>query len=539
MERLLRRLHRLHRALGSVLCVLMASWFLSGAVMIFARFPYYKAGDRLADLAPIGELAASWSSPALQGRLSRFMREPGAELSLTRVSAQPRVQLVRWGAVVETIAVDTGLAMPALQESDARRIVEEVSARACSARALSPTLSGGRGGQSCVLSVERLTESDQWTVPLPGSLFPLFHARLDDAAGSELYLSAASGAIVQRTTRKARILAWFGAIPHWIYPTILRRERVLWRNVVIALAGFGLVLTVAGLIAGVDSTRRVRLKRRRQPEALSALKDRSLRLHQRLGLAFGALALCWLFSGILSFNPGDWTQSRGLAARAEQRLRGEVARPETLAELPGALAACQRELEVRELRVRSLTGRMVASCLAADGARRVIVLAERPLRAALSLPAALLAHSAQALAGPGVRFSARHVDRADQYYYPTHAEPELVLPILRVDAEDEPRMRYYVDPGSGELLRSLNARQRLERYLYHGLHSWDFAFLYAQRGLWRVLMLSAMAVGASLALLGLGLAVRRITRRQARARRWRRQRELARAVIDEQSQSLG
>ena len=47
MARLLRRLHRLHRALGSVLCVLMASWFLSGAVMTFAGFPYYLPRARL------------------------------------------------------------------------------------------------------------------------------------------------------------------------------------------------------------------------------------------------------------------------------------------------------------------------------------------------------------------------------------------------------------------------------------------------------------------------------------------------------------
>jgi hypothetical protein len=155
------------------------------------------------------------------------------------------------------------------------------------------------------------------------------------------------------------------------------------------------------------------------------------------------------------------------------------------------------------------------------------------------LPSALLARSARALAGREVRFSARSVDRADQYYYPTHAEPELVLPYLRVEAEDDARTRYYLDPQSGELLRVLNARQRLERYLYHGLHSWDLGFLYGQRGLWRVLMLSAMAVGASLALLGLALAVRRIVRRLARVRRRRKLRALAGAAIDEHGQSLG
>jgi hypothetical protein len=114
-----------------------------------------------------------------------------------------------------------------------------------------------------------------------------------------------------------------------------------------------------------------------------------------------------------------------------------------------------------------------------------------------------------------------------------------VLPYLRVDTEDEARTRYYLDPQSGELLRVLNARQRLERYLYHGLHSWDFGVLYGQRTLWRLLVLGAMAAGASLALLGLALAARRIVRRTARARRRRRLRALALTVIDEHGQSLG
>jgi hypothetical protein len=220
-------------------------------------------------------------------------------------------------------------------------------------------------------------------------------------------------------------------------------------------------------------------------------------------------------------------------------LRGDPSQGEGLAKLLLATAACQRAIDVRELRVRYLVGVPVATCLAADGARRVVVLDELPLAAARSLQAPLIERAAAALAGTNVRFSAQRVDRPDQYYYPTHTEPDLALPTLRVDAEDEARTRYYLDPHDGELLRALSARQRLERFLYHGLHSWDFGFLYARRGLWHALVLAAMAVGASLSLLGVAMTLRSLLRRRARARRLRRRSELAQTAFDETGKSVG
>lgn len=519
MARLLRRLHRLHRALGSVLCVLMASWFLSGAVMTFSGFPYYLPRARLADLPPLGVIQEVALPPELTARVISFMQAPDSELSLVRLLGAPRLRFVRAGEIVEAFALDTGRSLPALSDDDARQI----------AARLGP-----------VRALERIADSDQWTVPMPSRLFPLLRIALADAAQTELYLSAHSGEIVQRTTQKARLLAWLGAIPHWVYPTLLRRERGLWKSVVITLACFGLLLTAAGLIAGVDTAQRLERRRaRRESIASSVLRDRTLRLHQRLGLGFGAFVLCWLFSGILSFNPFDWTQSRGLLVRAEQRLRGHPSHAAALPNLLAVAAHCQREIDVRELRVRYLAGVPLAICLAMDGARRVVVLDEARLHPAKSLPAALLARSAAALAGVNVRFSAQRVDRADHYYYPTHTEPDLVLPTLRIDAEDEARTRYYLDPHSGELLRMLGARQRLERFLYHGLHSWDLGFLYARRRLWHTLVLAAMAVGASLSLLGVVMTVRSFLRKRARARRLRRRLELAGTAFDETGQSVG
>jgi hypothetical protein len=57
------------------------------------------------------------------------------------------------------------------------------------------------------------------------------------------------------------------------------------------------------------------------------------------------------------------------------------------------------------------------------------------------------------------------------------------------------------------------AHSRLERWLYHGLHSFDFPVLYRRRGLWLACMLVAMSLGALLSGLGVAMLVRRTARR--------------------------
>src|ERR1700750_1631272 len=65
---------------------------------------------------------------------------------------------------------------------------------------------------------ERL-DYDQWTVSREYDRDrPLDRIALNDEAGTEVYLSSATGAVVLSTTRKVRVANYFGSIPHWIYP---------------------------------------------------------------------------------------------------------------------------------------------------------------------------------------------------------------------------------------------------------------------------------------------------------------------------------
>ena len=54
--------------------------------------------------------------------------------------------------------------------------------------------------------------------------------------------------------------------------------------------------------------------------------------------------------------------------------------------------------------------------------------------------------------------------------------------MLRVKFADPLETWVYVDPGESELLAPMHRLNRVERWLYNGLHSLDFAFLVFDSG---------------------------------------------------------
>ena len=94
------------------------------------------------------------------------------------------------------------------------------------------------------------TEVDQWTLGgPPRALWPLLKYSWPN--GEEVYVSTVSGEVVQYTTRGSRIAAYFGAIPHWLYFTPLRKNGVLWRKTVIWASGIGMLISLLGLVIGI------------------------------------------------------------------------------------------------------------------------------------------------------------------------------------------------------------------------------------------------------------------------------------------------
>jgi hypothetical protein len=82
--------------------------------------------------------------------------------------------------------------------------------------------------------------------------------------------------------------------------------------------------------------------------------------------------------------------------------------------------------------------------------------------------------------------------RYDSYYYDRTGT--LSLPVLRVKYDDSDGTWLYFDPRRGAVVQKEVRRTRLERWLYHGLHSLDFPVLYYRRPLWDIVLV-VLSVG--------------------------------------------
>ena len=94
------------------------------------------------------------------------------------------------------------------------------------------------------------------------------------------------------------------------------------------------------------------------------------------------------------------------------------------------------------------------------------------------------------------------------------------LPVLRVKFDDREETWLYVDPETSQIAGLTHRFGRVERWLYNGLHSLDFAFWYDKRPLWDIGMIALLMGGLVTSALGLFVGVRRLvykTRRTGRS----------------------
>jgi len=106
------------------------------------------------------------------------------------------------------------------------------------------------------------------------------------------------------------------------------------------------------------------------------------------------------------------------------------------------------------------------------------------------------------------------IDQYDLYYFDrTRKKP---LPVLLVLTHDADQTRYYVDPKSAQVLTTYNSRNWVNRWLYTGLHSLNFPFLYNYRPLWDIVVITFMVGGTALCVTSLVLSWRLLGRKLKR-----------------------
>ena len=150
----------------------------------------------------------------------------------------------------------------------------------------------------------------------------------------------------------------------------------------------------------------------------------------------------------------------------------------------------------------------------ASAAEGLVSLDQPHLGAVEQLPPDLIRGAAD-IVMPGVPIDGMQwMDDYDAYYY--DRDRRRSLPVLRVRYNDPQRTWLYFDPRHGTIARKEERLSRLNRWLYHGFHSFDFPFLYYRRPLWDIVVIALSIGGLMLSASTLTASWRRLRRHAKR-----------------------
>ncbi|MDN4051689.1 PepSY domain-containing protein [Massilia sp. YIM B02763] len=440
-----------HRWTGVAMCVLMVLWFASGMVMLFAGYPKLTPWERLAGLPTLPAQGCCVDPGDLPGV------QDARRLVLTSIRGAPHYVLTDGQGAIASFDAASG-----------RR--EEAVDRAGALQAARSFLPGASATYAGTVGEDRWTHSRALDVHRP-----LHVVEMGDAAATRLYVSSRTGQVMLDAPRAQRLWNFVGAWLHWLYMFRNQPSDPVWTWLVIALSAVGTVSAFTGALNGIW---RWRFGGRYKSGAKTPFRETAMRWHHVLGLAFGAMVLAWIFSGLMSMNPLGVFDAHGPEPDLAAYAGGTPGARRPDIRVPRALALLREAgFAPRELEWRVLDGEPFL--LARDGADRTrIVVANGAGFAVLARwPDARLLAAARHLM-PGAAPAPARVDRYDAYYYARQEQSmygadERRLPVLRLVYDDAHATWVHLDPCTGEVASSMDRSQRLGRWLFNLLHSWD------------------------------------------------------------------
>jgi uncharacterized iron-regulated membrane protein len=320
-------------------------------------------------------------------------------------------------------------------------------------------------------------------------------------------VSERTGQVVRDTTRWERGWNWLGAVVHWIYPAMLRQHPGLWSDVVIYISLGGCLAALSGIVVGYW-----RLRVRRKYKSGSVSPFHGWQYWHHVGGLLCALFVCtFIFSGLMSMNPWGVFDNKGESAR-QQTARftgGELDLARFTPAVKSVAAALPAGFVPRD--VEWLQQANQAYLLFIDGTgRRIPMAAGRdeapaPIK---DMPERVAALAPRLLPDAHI-IDSQTLTRFDDYYY-SHHQRYRPLPVLRVRFDDAAKTWYHIDLVSGEVRARLTHTDRVQRWLYNGLHSLDLRMLMGHRPLWDIVVILLSALGIAFSLTGMVIAWRRL-----------------------------
>jgi hypothetical protein len=470
---------RVHRWLGIGACLLFLIWFVSGLVLVYVLPPRLTAAELHAGLPPlaVGEVEVPPQAVLSGAGLDEFPRE----LRLEQAPSGPVYRITPWEGERIAFSAVTGLRVRGVSEDEARASAEHFA--------------------GALATGAQRVERDQWTW---GTAFdahrPFWRVSMDDEAGTRVYVSAQTGAIVLDATAAERFWSWIGYVPHLLDLEGVRGNEGLWRPLFLWTLGPSLVLAATGLWLGIV---RLRVRRRFRNGSVSPYRG-WMKWHHLTGIIGGMVLFGWTLSAFIYLRPGDYLK-RVEPGREELSAYAGAPGP-TFPAAPQAIRAFAPP-DTRVIRFTWVGGQPLI--VFTDAARREV--AVQPDGRAARLHPQWLAERSRALAGGAPIAWLRRLEAPDEYWH-TFRNTERRLPALRVAYADPRESWAYLDPATGEMLSWTNADSRLFRWLFNGLHKFDFLPLVRPGFARDLVVVPLLVLGILTSLSGIVLGWRRLRR---------------------------
>lgn len=472
-----------HRVTGTFLSLMFVVWFISGIVLIFKGFPHAPREERFL-------------------QLQTFAQSDFEKINFLKDSVSGSVELEKFlGKPVYRIPV--GKRNQKVYDAQTLQIIDSFSEDEC--LKVAEDYSGLK-----VAEVETLTHLDQW---MPWSYYepmlPIYKCKIDNTDKTNIYVSSKNGNIVQQTDKNSRFAAYFGAIPHWIYFRSLRIKAELWSSVVIWISGIGAFACFTGIIAGF-----FRLNKRREEEKfkITPYKKFWYKWHHLVGFAFGLFVFTFVLSGMFSLaDLPKWVSSKGTDFVPQK----EWNKSEVNISIPFSSSQVWNVIN-KTPNIRKVTWqeRMdVLTCFVYSdsfNSPQVFIITNDTIKKQEGFSLEDINKRASELF-PDTRFSVTMQREYDNYYQKSGMTLH-PLPVYRIDWKNSGENQLFIDPHTGEAIVSYNKTSKIHRWLYQGLHKFNFQFLNEHEWLRRSILIFLSIGGLALSVTSFVLGLKWIKR---------------------------
>lgn len=462
MKRLKHIAIQLHKITGSLLSLLFLLWFISGIVMIFEGFPHASRKERFDHLATFSENQFKQLAPPPTTWLGK--------VNLELCNGKPVYRLITGRKAQKAFDAQNLKPLESFSEEHARKQATSFLG-------------------SPVKEVKLLNNVDQW---VPWSyykpLLPFYKCYMNDPARTVLYVSEKTGEIVQQTNRKERWAARCGVIPHWLYFKQLRLQSGLWLVVVLCLSGVGIAMSFTGIIVG--------LIRKKNGNHLTPYKKALYKWHHITGFIFGLFVFTFVLSGFFSLaNVPNWMVF--ISSKNEKKISWgqdlDLAKQAAISPYKIYEALEQKE-GIRKISWKNMHGKPAYFVyynnyqipetyqLVGDSIQKHTIYSLSEVKEIAK----------NYLGGTG--YSIIHQEKYDNYYKGS-AMYYLPQPVYKLITSNAAQTWIYINPATAEKVKSYTRNTRLRRWLYQGLHKFDFKFLREEAEWFRKLLLIVISLG--------------------------------------------